>query len=146
MMRYRRRSLGFTLIEIMVVMVIIGILAALIAPKIISRTDDARKLAAQQDISTIMQSLKLYKLDNQRYPSSAQGLQALSTKPTLDPIPNNWKSGGYLEKLPADPWGSSYQYRQPGVHGDVDVWSMGSDNQTDVIDAKSGEGADITSW
>lgn len=145
-MRNRRRVTGFTLIEIMVVMVIIGILAALIAPKIISRTDDARKLAAQQDISTIMQALKLYKLDNQRYPVATQGLQALVTKPTSDPIPGNWKSGGYLEKLPADPWGSPYQYRQPGLHGDIDVWSMGADSQTDTTQDKSAEGADITSW
>lgn len=133
---------GFTLIEIMVVMVIIGILAALIAPKIISRTDDARKVAAQQDITSLMQALKLYKLDNLRYPAESQGLQALATKPTTEPIPQNWKTGGYLEKLPADPWGNPYQYHQPGLHGEIDVWSMGADNQTGGED----EGADITSW
>ncbi len=133
---------GFTLIEIMVVMVIIGILAALIAPKIISRTDDARKVAAQQDISSLMQALKLYKLDNLRYPAESQGLQALVTKPTTEPIPQNWKTGGYLEKLPADPWGNPYQYHQPGLHREIDVWSMGADSQT----GGEGEGADVTSW
>jgi len=141
-MRKRSAARGFTLIEIMVVMVIIGILAALIAPKIISRTDDARKIAAQQDISSLMQALKLYKLDNQRYPSVAQGLQSLITKPVVDPLPSNWKAGGYLEKLPADPWGNPYQYRQPGLHGEVEVWSMGADGQT----GGEGEGADINSW
>ena len=97
------RSRGFTLIEVMVVIVILGVLAALVVPKVMSRPDEARVVAAKQDISSIMQALKLYKLDNRRYPSAEQGLQALVTKPAAAPVPDNWKS--YLDKLPMDPWG-----------------------------------------
>jgi general secretion pathway protein G len=96
---------GFTLIEIMVVVVIMGILAALVVPKLMGRADDARVTAARQDIASMMQALKLYKLDNQRYPTTEQGLQALVQKPTSGPATNGWKSGGYIEKLPKDPWG-----------------------------------------
>ena len=103
-----RRQRGFTLIEIMVVIAILGILAALIVPKIMSRPDEARRVAAKQDIGTIMQSLKLYRLDNGRYPTQEQGLRALIEKPSTDPAPNNWKDGGYLERLPNDPWGNTY--------------------------------------
>ena len=99
---------GFTLIEIMVVVVIMGILAALVVPKLMGRTDDARITAAKQDIATVMQALKLYKLDNQRYPTTEQGLQALIVKPTTGPAANGWKSGGYIDKLPKDPWGNAY--------------------------------------
>ncbi len=106
----RMRTKGFTLVEIMVVVVIMGILAALVIPKMMGRTDDARILAAKQDIATIMQGLKLYRLDNQRYPTTGQGLQALITIPTSSPIPANWKSGGYLDRLSKDPWGNAYQY------------------------------------
>src|ERR1700742_5265402 len=101
-----RRQRGFTLIEIMVVIAILGILAALIVPKIMSRPDEARRVAAKQDIATIMQALKLYRLDNGRYPTQDQGLVALVKKPDVEPVPNNWKDGGYLERLPADPWGA----------------------------------------
>src|SRR5690348_116098 len=103
---------GFTLIELMVVLIIIGVLAALIVPNVLERADDARVTAAHTDVTNIMQALKLYKLDNQRYPTAEQGLQALITKPTTEPIPPNWKP--YLEKLPNDPWGRPYLYLNPG--------------------------------
>lgn len=133
---------GFTLIEVMVVIVILGILAALIVPKVMSRPDEARVVAAKQDIAAIVQALKLYKLDNMRYPTTEQGLQALVKKPTLPPEPLNWKGNGYLERLPDDPWGHAYQYLQPGLHGEFDVLSLGADG------APGGEGndADIGSW
>ena len=123
------KARGFTLIEIMVVVVIMGILAALVVPKLMGRTDDARIIAAKQDIATVMQALKLYKLDNQRYPTTEQGLQALITKPTVGTIPNGWKTGGYLDKLPKDPWGNPYQYLSPGIKGEIDVISLGGDGQ-----------------
>ena len=133
---------GFTLLEVMVVVVILGILAALVVPKIISRPDEARVIAAKQDIASLMQALKLYRLDNQRYPSSEQGLQALAAQPTTAPLAPNWKSGGYIDRLPRDPWGNPYQYLNPGVHGEIDVFSFGADG------ALGGEGndADIGSW
>jgi general secretion pathway protein G len=139
-----RRSVarGFTLIEIMVVVVIMGILAALIVPKLMGRTDDARIIAAKQDIATLVQALKLYKLDNQRYPTTEQGLQALITKPTGGPSANGWKSGGYLDKLPKDPWGNAYQYLSPGVKSEIDVFSFGADGQP----GGTGNDADIGSW
>jgi len=133
---------GFTLIEIMVVMVILGILAALIVPKIMGRPDEARIVAAKQDMSSIMQALKLYKLDNLRYPSTEQGLQALVKKPTSTPEPKNWKSGGYLERLPIDPWGNPYQYLHPGLHGELDIMSLGADGATGGQD----NDADIGNW
>jgi len=137
-----RGQRGFTLLEVMVVVVILGILAALVVPKIISRPDEARVIAAKQDIASLMQALKLYRLDNQRYPTTEQGLQALLAKPTTTPIPLNWKPGGYIERLPKDPWGSPYQYLYPGVRGELDVFSYGADG------APGGEGndADIGSW
>ena len=133
---------GFTLLEVMVVVVILGILAALVVPKIISRPDEARVIAAKQDIASLMQALKLYRLDNQRYPTTEQGLQALLAKPSTAPIPLNWKPDGYIERLPKDPWGNLYQYLNPGVHGDIDVYSYAADG------APGGEGndADIGSW
>lgn len=137
-----RRARGFTLIEIMVVVVIMGILAALVVPKLMGRTDDARIIAARQDISTIMQSLKLYKLDNLRYPTTDQGLQALIAKPTSGPEPRGWKTGGYIERLPNDPWGNPYQYLSPGLKGEVDVFSFGADGQP----GGAGADADIGSW
>ena len=133
---------GFTLIEVMVVILILGILAALIVPKIMGRPDEARRVAAKQDIGAIVQALKLYRLDNEIYPTTEQGLQALVEKPTTPPIPNNWKDNGYLEHLPLDPWGNPYQYLNPGVHGKIDVFSLGADG------APGGQGndADIGSW
>lgn len=133
---------GFTLIEIMVVVVIMGILAALVVPKLMGRTDDARIIAAKQDIATVMQAVKLYKLDNQRYPTTEQGLQALIAKPTVGPAANGWKTGGYLDKLPKDPWGNPYQYLSPGIKGEIDVFSLGADGQP----GGSGNDADIGSW
>jgi len=137
-----RRSRGFTLIEIMVVVVIMGILAALVVPKLMGRTDDARISAARQDIATVMQALKLYRLDNHRYPTTEQGLNALIAKPQSGPPANGWKQGGYLERLPKDPWGTPYQYLSPGVHGEVDVFSYGADGQP----GGAGNDADIGSW
>ncbi|SAL48674.1 general secretion pathway protein G [Caballeronia peredens] len=137
-----RRQRGFTLIEIMVVIAILGILAALIVPKIMSRPDEARRVAAKQDIGTIMQAMKLYRLDNGRYPTQEQGLRALIEKPSTEPVPNNWKDGGYLERLPADPWGGQYQYLNPGVHGEIDVFSYGADNKA----GGEGNDADVGSW
>lgn len=133
---------GFTLLEVMVVVVILGILAALVVPKIISRPDEARVMAAKQDIASLMQALKLYRLDNQRYPVTEQGLQALASRPTTAPLPTNWKAGGYVERLPKDPWGNPYQYLNPGMRGEIDIFSLGADG------ALGGEGndADIGSW
>jgi general secretion pathway protein G len=133
---------GFTLLEVMVVVVILGILAALVVPKIISRPDEARVIAAKQDLASLMQALKLYRLDNLRYPTTEQGLQALTAPPTTAPLPPNWKAGGYVERLPKDPWGNPYQYLSPGVHGEIDIFSFGADG------APGGEGndADIGSW
>jgi general secretion pathway protein G len=137
-----RGQRGFTLLEVMVVVVILGILAALVVPKIISRPDEARVIAAKQDIASLMQALKLYRLDNQRYPTTEQGLQALLTKPATAPIPLNWKKDGYVERMAKDPWGNPYQYLNPGVRGEIDVFSYGADG------APGGEGndADIGSW
>ncbi len=133
---------GFTLIEIMVVVAILGILAALVVPKIMGRPDEARIVAAKQDIAAIRQALNLYRLDNQRYPTTEQGLQALVEKPATSPIPANWKAGGYLERLPKDPWGAPYQYLNPGLRGEVDIYSLGADGAT----GGAGNDADIGSW
>lgn len=137
-----RIARGFTLIEIMVVVAILGILAALVVPKIMSRPDEARIVAAKQDIAAIRQALNLYRLDNQRYPTTEQGLAALVERPTTNPVPANWKTGGYLERLMNDPWGTPYQYLNPGLRGEIDIFSLGADG------APGGEGndADIGSW
>ena len=139
---FARRSLqaGFTLIELMVVLVIIGVLAALIVPNVIERADDARVTAARTDVNNLMQALKLYRLDNQRYPTAEQGLQALLARPTTGPAAPNWKP--YIEKLPNDPWGRPYQYMNPGLKGEIDVFSLGPDGQP----GGEGKNADIGSW
>lgn len=134
------RPKGFTLIELLVVLVIIGVLAALIVPNVLDRAGDARVTAARTDVNNLMQALKLYKLDNRRYPSAEQGLDALVRKPTAGTPPQNWKP--YVEKLPNDPWGHPYQYVNPGVKGEIDVYSFGADGQA----GGEGNDADIGSW
>ena len=126
----------------MVVVVILGILAALIVPKIMSRPDEARITAAKQDVATLAQALRLYKLDNLAYPTTDQGLQALVARPAAAPIPANWKAGGYLERLPKDPWGRDYRYLNPGRHGEIDVYSLGADGEP----GGEGNDADIGNW
>jgi general secretion pathway protein G len=138
--RCARRPRGFTLVEIMVVVVILGILAVLIVPRVVGRTDEARTVAAKQDVAAIMQALKLYRLDNGRYPTTEQGIAALVTKPQGDPAPKNWQK--YLDRIPKDPWGNPYQYLNPGVRGEIDVFSLGADNQP----GGSGADADVGSW
>jgi len=135
-----RSAAGFTLIEILVVITILGILAALVVPRLVGRTDEARAVAAKQDIAAIMQALKLYRLDNGRYPTNEQGLQALVTRPQTQPVPNNWKQ--YLDKLPTDPWKNVYLYLNPGLHGEIDVFTLGADGQP----GGTGSDADLGSW
>jgi general secretion pathway protein G len=136
----RGAQAGFTLIEIMVVVVIIGVLGALIVPGVLENAERAKVTAAKADVGNIMQALKLYKLDNNRFPTAEQGLTALVQRPTVGTIPPNWRV--YIEKLPNDPWGNAYQYANPGVKGDVDVFSLGADGQP----GGEGNNADIGSW
>ncbi|HDR15468.1 MAG TPA: type II secretion system protein GspG [Desulfobacteraceae bacterium] len=135
---------GFTLIELMVVIVILGILAGLIVPKIMGRPEEARRMKARIQIESIETALKLYKLDNGVYPSTEQGLQALVEAPSVGQLPRKWREGGYLEKgrVPEDPWGNEYVYLSPGLHGDFDLMSYGADGEP------GGEGADadINNW
>ena len=138
----RGKARGFTLIEVLVVVAILGILAAIVVPRIMDRPDEAKRVAAKADVAAIVQVLKLYRLDNGFYPSTDQGLAALVQRPTTNPQPANWKQGGYLDRLPKDPWGGDYQYLSPGQHGEFDVYSLGKDGQL------GGEGpdADIGNW
>ncbi|MET0204649.1 MAG: type II secretion system major pseudopilin GspG [Casimicrobiaceae bacterium] len=136
------RHRGFTLIEIMVVIVILGVLAALVVPRVLDRPDEARNVAAKSDLATIVGALKLYRLDNQRFPTTEQGLTALVAKPQQAPVPPYWKPGGYLERLPKDPWGRPYQYLNPGLKSEVDVFSFGADGQP----GGTGIDADVGSW
>ena len=136
----QRKNRGFTLIELLVVLVIIGVLAALVVPNVLDRADEARVTAARTDVNNLMQALKLYKLDNQRYPSSEQGLEALVRKPTAGTPPPNWKP--YVDKLPSDPWKQPYQYANPGIKSEIDVYSFGADGRA----GGEGNDADIGSW
>ena len=135
------RASGFTLIEILVVVVILGILAAIVVPRVMERPAEARITRVRQDVQGVMTALNLYKLDNFRYPSSEQGMQALVAKPSGQPDAPNWK-GPYLDRLPKDPWNQPYQYQQPGQHGDVDIYSHGSDGRP----GGEGDAADIGNW
>jgi general secretion pathway protein G len=120
---------GFTLIEIMVVVVILGILAAAVVPKIMSRPEQARIEKTKHDITALESALNIYKLDNYQYPSTDQGLEALESKPSGSPQPRNYKKGGYIKKLNKDPWGNGYLYLFPGTHGELDLYSLGPDGQ-----------------
>jgi general secretion pathway protein G len=137
-----RSTAGFSLIEILIVVVIIGILASFVVVNVVGRDDDARVVAAKNDVAVIMSALAIYRLDNGVYPSSEQGLSALVDKPTTGEAPRNWKVGGYIKKLPKDPWGTDYQYLNPGIRGEVDVVSFGADRRP----GGDGHNADIGSW
>ncbi len=136
------RSKGFTLIEIMVVVVILAILAAAVVPRIMGRPDEARVTKAKQDIRVLESALELYRLDNFSYPSTQQGLEALVVRPGGDPPAPNWKSGGYIKALPKDPWGNQYHYLNPGVKGEIDIFSYGADARPGGAETA----ADIGNW
>jgi general secretion pathway protein G len=138
----RRAASGFTLIEVMVVVVILSILAAIVVPNVMSSPDEARIVKAKQDIRALESALNLYRLDNYVYPSTEQGIQALVTRPTTPPEPQNWKAEGYIDRLPSDPWGHPYQYLSPGQNGEFDLYSMGADGQLDG----QGVNADVSNW
>ncbi|MEZ5593956.1 MAG: type II secretion system major pseudopilin GspG [Gammaproteobacteria bacterium] len=138
----RQRAAGFTLIEVMVVVVILGILAAVVVPRIMDRPDEARIVKAKNDIRVLQSQLNLYKLDNFEYPSTDQGLEALVSKPAGAPEPPNWKAGGYIDRLPKDPWGRDYLYLNPGQHGTIDIYSLGRDG----VAGGEGSDADIGNW
>lgn len=136
------RNRGFTLIEVLVVVVILSILAAIVVPQVMDKPDEARVTKSKQDVQALVTALNIYKLDNFAYPSTDQGLQALVNQPSGQPEARNWKANGYIDRLPADPWGREYQYLNPGVHGEIDVYSLGADG------ALGGEGVnqDIGNW
>ena len=137
--KYQR---GFTLIEVMVVVVILAILAAIVVPRIMRRPDEAKIVKEKQDVMVIENAMDLYKLDNGFYPSTEQGIQALVTKPSSDPAPQNWESGGYVKHLPRDPWGQTYRYLKPGKHGDIDISTYGANNKP----GGTGINATIGNW
>ena len=133
---------GFSLLELMVVVVIMSILALVIVPRIIDRPDQARIARVQSDLATLQNAIKLYRLDNLRYPTTEQGLQALVSAPVTEPVPENWAQGGYIDRLPKDPWGADYQYLSPGVYDDFDIFTFGADG----VSGGTGVNADIGSW
>lgn len=137
-----RRERGFSLLELMVVVVILSILALVIVPRVIDRPDQARAARARSDIAAIVSAVQLYRLDNFRYPTTEQGLAALVSAPTTPPLAENFATGGYMDRLPSDPWGRAYLYLIPGVHGEFDVFSYGADG----VQGGSGADADIGSW
>ena len=137
-----RASRGFTLIEVMVVVIILGILASIVIPKVMDRPDQARIIKAQQDIRTLESALKLYKLDNYTYPTTDQGLQALVSRPTIAPEPRGWKQNGYIDRIPQDPWEYDYLYLSPGSHGELDLYTQGADGQP----GGEGPNSDIGNW
>ena len=138
-MRVNKKQQGFTILEIMVVLVIIGILAGMIAPNFIGESDKAKVKKAATDIVTLEQALDMYKLNNNVYPSTEQGLDALVNQPTLEPVPRNFPEGGYIRRLPEDPWGNEYQLLSPGENGKIDIFTVGPDGQADTED-------DIGNW
>jgi len=140
--RRRRGDAGFSLLELMVVVVIMSILALVVMPRIIDRPDQARVARAQADIAALSGAVKLYKLDNFRYPTTEQGLAALVSAPAIEPVPPNYAQSGYIDRLPSDPWGNPYQYLAPGVHGEFDIFTLGADG----VAGGTGLDADIGSW
>jgi general secretion pathway protein G len=144
MSRGKLNDRGLTLIELMVVILILGILAAIVVPRIMGREEEARRVKAKLDISSMETALKLYKLDNGTYPSTEQGLEALIEAPTIGQLPRKWRTGGYLEKgrIPKDPWGYDYIYLSPGIHGDFDLTSYGPDGEPEG----EGKNEDINNW
>lgn len=142
MNRTNRRQGGFTLLEIMVVIVILGLLVSIVAPNVLQNQDRAMVEKARADIAVLEQALDMYKLDNHVYPTTDQGLDALVNKPTSTPEPRNYRSNGYIKRLPQDPWGNPYQYLQPGEQGPYDLYSTGADGD------EGGEGlaSDIGNW
>jgi len=136
------KDAGFSLLELMVVVVILSVLALVIVPRVIDRPDQARAARAQADIAAIVSAVNLYRLDNFRYPTTEQGLAALVSRPATDPVPANWAANGYMDRLPVDPWGQPYQYLAPGVHGDFDIFTYGADGTPGGDSAN----ADIGSW
>ncbi len=139
---YKRDQRGFTLIEIMVVVVILGILAAIVVPRLLDEPEKARRTSAATQIRSFEEALGMFKLDNGFYPSTEQGLQSLVAKPTVGRIPARYKGGGYIRKIPLDPWGQPYLYLYPGVHGEFDLFSYGPDGET----GGEGENADVANW
>jgi len=137
-----RSNAGFSLVEILVVLVIMGLLISVVAPTVLNRADEARVQKAQADFKNIETALKMYRLDNYVYPTTEQGLQALVEASTLDPEPRNFRASGYLEDLPVDPWGRPYLYLSPGEHREVDIWSLGADG----LSGGEGQSADIGNW